>query len=342
MKPKVSICIPTYNQRSDYFRTAVQSALDQQYDSFEVVVSENHSTNGCDSVLSEFCNSKLRVVQPSQHLNMGENFNFCAQASLGDYLHFLGSDDLLHPQFCTSLAPILDSYPNVVAVCCVCVPIGSDGKELATAPPPQAFSIRSGIEELLRYVWGPAHNFVGTLIRRTAYERAGGVDPHLQYVGDWDLDLRLLPLGDLAHSSHALIYYRFWRSRDRDARTVEQIQQTRLLFEKHERLGTFKPISPKILLQARKRWAIAYAVHLNTVSFNGADLGRAMNEIVQLHGGVPVRIRLLMQRLGMGSLLGAWQRLRFTIGAMRRRLQQVPKRVIKQFIDVPDGTSDHQ
>jgi glycosyltransferase involved in cell wall biosynthesis len=45
--PKVSIMIPTYN-RAHYLVDAIESSLTQDYPNFEVIVSDNHSTDGTE------------------------------------------------------------------------------------------------------------------------------------------------------------------------------------------------------------------------------------------------------------------------------------------------------
>ena len=52
-RPTVSILIPTYNQRPDFLRATLRSVLAQTYTDFEVVVSDNHSTNEAPQVLAE-------------------------------------------------------------------------------------------------------------------------------------------------------------------------------------------------------------------------------------------------------------------------------------------------
>src|SRR5258707_326013 len=96
-RPHVSIVIPTYNQNREFLRAAVASALSQTYERFEVIVSNNHSTNDTVQVLSEFADERLKVVCPRDHLPMTENFAFAADQASGEYISFLASDDWVHP-----------------------------------------------------------------------------------------------------------------------------------------------------------------------------------------------------------------------------------------------------
>jgi cellulose synthase/poly-beta-1,6-N-acetylglucosamine synthase-like glycosyltransferase len=62
--PLVSIVIPTFNQRPQFLRDSLSSALAQTYGQIEVIVSDNHSTNGTAALLAEYDDPRLRVVRP--------------------------------------------------------------------------------------------------------------------------------------------------------------------------------------------------------------------------------------------------------------------------------------
>src|SRR5690348_114572 len=110
-RPKVSICIPTYNQ-GRYVALAIESALSQEFDSLEVVVSDNHSTDETAEVLAAIGDPRLRVVRPERHLDMAEHFDFCIRESEGDYVNVLCSDDRLLPGYAGRLAAVLDQHPT--------------------------------------------------------------------------------------------------------------------------------------------------------------------------------------------------------------------------------------
>src|SRR5690606_1160799 len=113
-QPLVSIVVPNYNQRHDFLRATIDSVLSQTYDNFEVVVSENHSTNGARDVLAEFDDPRLRIVQPPAHVPMPQNFAFGATEARGELISFLPSDDIVEPDWLERLVPELVKYPEAV------------------------------------------------------------------------------------------------------------------------------------------------------------------------------------------------------------------------------------
>jgi len=311
VRPKISICIPTYNQKLEYLRECIQSALQQRYDPLEVVVSENHSTNDAPALLLDLKDARLRVVRPPVHLSAIQNFAFCAVQSTGEYVTFLGSDDVLDSDFCPRLAEILDAYPNVAFAHCACRRIDANGKIIGYERSIHPSFVRSGAQEIQRYVWGPRNVFIAALIRRTAYESAGGWGADMEMASDWDLSLRLLTVGDVAYCSDVLASYRTWSTPERSMRMLAQIRDIRLLYERHELSGTFAEMSPRILLQARKQWAISFATGLAALRLSLDEKEQAVREIKLLSDSIAVQARLmLVMRMGMGPLFSNLREIR--------------------------------
>lgn len=95
--PLVSIVIPTHN-RPDYFELALQSALAQDYENIEIIVSDNSSDDltrmRIEPYLEEFpyiCYSRVPGY-PVQ-----DNFRNCYELARGDFINYLMDDDLFHP-----------------------------------------------------------------------------------------------------------------------------------------------------------------------------------------------------------------------------------------------------
>lgn len=100
--PLVTIGIPTLN-RLHYLRLAVASALTQQFDSFEVVVSDNASADGTQEFLQQHADPRLRSVRQAERIPMTENWNACVHAARGKYFLLLSDDDILEPSAISAL-----------------------------------------------------------------------------------------------------------------------------------------------------------------------------------------------------------------------------------------------
>jgi len=92
--PKVSIMIPTYN-RAHYLAEAIETSLDQDYQNFEVIVSDNSSTDGTDErVKKYFRDPHFRYFRNDRNLGSLRNFeNLIYSYATGEFGHYLMDDD---------------------------------------------------------------------------------------------------------------------------------------------------------------------------------------------------------------------------------------------------------
>lgn len=103
----VSVCIPTYSRLS-YLKQAFESAEKQTYLNIEICVSQNPTPGGTDESIKKWCEEKqqqgrIRYNLNAKNLGLSGNLNCLTKMAKGDYLIFLGDDDLLHKQFIEEL-----------------------------------------------------------------------------------------------------------------------------------------------------------------------------------------------------------------------------------------------
>src|SRR4030081_967744 len=72
--PLVTIAIPTFN-RASLLRECVRSALSQTYRHFEVLVSDNASTDETKEILGQFSDGRLRVIGQETNIGLLPNWN---------------------------------------------------------------------------------------------------------------------------------------------------------------------------------------------------------------------------------------------------------------------------
>lgn len=116
---KVSICIPVYNSAA-YLTAAVESALAQQYDSFEILIVDNCSSDGSAEIAAGFAerSSLVRFIANDTNIGMVPNWNRCLELARGQYIKYLFSDDLLSsPHNIERLAGVLDKHQEVSLAC---------------------------------------------------------------------------------------------------------------------------------------------------------------------------------------------------------------------------------
>ena len=96
MTPKYSVAIPAYN-RSDYLRQALESCLRQTVDDFEVIVSDDCSSEDLGAVVRSFGDPRIVYHRSEVRLGATANHQRAVTLSRGTYAITLNSDDLLLP-----------------------------------------------------------------------------------------------------------------------------------------------------------------------------------------------------------------------------------------------------
>ncbi len=105
-RPRFSIVVPTRN-RAHLLRHAVQSALAQTYDDFEIVISNNDSSDNTDEVARSFADPRVRYVQTDRTLPMSIHWEFALEHAQGLYVTFLCDDDGIVPSLLSRIDDLL-------------------------------------------------------------------------------------------------------------------------------------------------------------------------------------------------------------------------------------------
>lgn len=113
--PKLSIGLPVYNGEN-YLAEALDSLLGQTFGDFELIVSDNASTDGTQDVARRYAGRDERVHYVRQPVNRGAGWNFSETFRLarGEYFKWAAHDDLCAPEFLQRCVERLDDDPSLV------------------------------------------------------------------------------------------------------------------------------------------------------------------------------------------------------------------------------------
>ncbi len=94
--PKVSILIPTYN-RAHFLAPCLDSVLSQDYQDFEVIISDNHSTDNTQEIMKKYLtDNRVRYYRNETNLGIIQNWKkLLYEYASGDYGKLLCDDDYL-------------------------------------------------------------------------------------------------------------------------------------------------------------------------------------------------------------------------------------------------------
>ncbi len=110
--PKASLILPAYNHLR-YLPLAVETALKQTVDNFELIIVNDGSTDGTREWLDALRDPRVRVIHQDNR-GPAEAINAGIRASRGQYLTWISADNWCAPYFVEALAAALDADPSCV------------------------------------------------------------------------------------------------------------------------------------------------------------------------------------------------------------------------------------
>jgi glycosyltransferase involved in cell wall biosynthesis len=113
--PTVSIGMPTYNCEP-YIAQSLESLLGQTYTDFELVISDNCSTDGTEGVCRKYekLDSRIRYIRRTENIGGPGNFRYVFSQCSGKYHKWSTADDYWDKTFVAKSVAVLDADPTVV------------------------------------------------------------------------------------------------------------------------------------------------------------------------------------------------------------------------------------
>jgi glycosyltransferase involved in cell wall biosynthesis len=113
--PRLSIGLPVYNGEN-YLAGSIEALLGQSYEDFELIISDNASTDGTADLCRRYGkqDSRVRYIRQSRNIGLTPNHNFVVQQSRGELFKWAAADDLYGRDLLKRCVDALDEYPGVV------------------------------------------------------------------------------------------------------------------------------------------------------------------------------------------------------------------------------------
>lgn len=179
-RPLAMALVPTRNAES-FVEATLAALASQTYPCFQVLVSDDASTDGTVSICETFAatDSRFRVIRQENHLGWAGNVNALLRAARGEYLFFAAHDDLLAPAYVASLVQALEQDTDAVLAF-------SDGEMLKIDGTIVSWSFRDldGVDGAAARAGPICQQRPGSVVpyrglfRATAAERVGGLREH--------------------------------------------------------------------------------------------------------------------------------------------------------------------
>jgi glycosyltransferase involved in cell wall biosynthesis len=113
--PTVSVGIPAYNSER-HLREAIESILAQTFRDFELIISDNASTDGTAAICEAYAKQDPRVRCVHQPSNIGapRNYTFLVGCARGRYFKWSSASDTCEPSMLERCVDVLENDPSVV------------------------------------------------------------------------------------------------------------------------------------------------------------------------------------------------------------------------------------
>lgn len=205
--PKVSVLLATYN-RPQFVGTSIQSALDQTFHDFEVLVICDSNSDKTRLAVEPFMklDARLKYFGIPRNGRIASVSNYGLAQARGEYVAILDDDDSWSDaEKLAKQVMFLDEHPNYVGCGGGYITVDIDGKETGRfLKPEHDEDIRRNI-----LVANPMANAT-TMFRRAAAMAIGSYDETMKEFADWDFWLKMGIQGKLYNFPEYFLYYRMW------------------------------------------------------------------------------------------------------------------------------------
>jgi glycosyltransferase involved in cell wall biosynthesis len=202
--PRVSIGMPVYNGEAT-LRRALDSLLAQTFVDFELVISDNASTDGTPEICRDYAirDPRVRYVRQPKNLGSVPNFAFVLSQARAPFFMWAAADDQWDPRFINANLEMLHGRPDVIASVSRVTFLGSDAHapEIAGTSP----LLGTPAENLESYLRDPAGNSrFYSLFRTEVLRKCCHGEPF--WAADWAVVACTLAYGKYAEVPESLFF----------------------------------------------------------------------------------------------------------------------------------------
>lgn len=90
--PKVSICIPSYNQPL-FLKRLLESIFEQTFTDFEIIITDDTPDHSVKNIVENFCDIRILYFKNKKRLGSPENWNEAIRHAEGEYIKIMHHDD---------------------------------------------------------------------------------------------------------------------------------------------------------------------------------------------------------------------------------------------------------
>jgi glycosyltransferase involved in cell wall biosynthesis len=210
--PAVSVIMASYNH-APYVRAAIESVLAQSFQDFEILVTDDGSTDGTTEIVHEIRDPRIHLRVLPRNSGACVAWNASISRATGDYIALLNSDDLFFPDKLLQQVSYLKQNRHVAAVFAYPEFIDERGNPISPARTYYGdvfFACNRSREAWLRrfFFAGNALCHPTSMVRRSCHRTVGVYNPALAQLHDMELYIRILRRYDIFVIEKPLVAFR--------------------------------------------------------------------------------------------------------------------------------------
>jgi len=211
--PKVSVLVPAYNHEK-YLSETIESVLNQTFEDFELLISDDCSTDNSVEVIERYKDERIRAFYFDKNQGTVRALNYLLKEAKGEYIAVLGSDDVWESDKLEKQLEILESDSSLGA-CFTWAKIidqNSDVVDNNINFNKDIFNVTNcDKSEWLRQIFQRGNHFChsSVLIRSDIHREIGEYNIAYRQLHDMDLWIRILLNYNVYMIEMPLVRYRF-------------------------------------------------------------------------------------------------------------------------------------
>ena len=177
--PLLSIGLAVYNGER-HLAQAIDSLLAQDVGDFELIISDNASTDATEAICREYAaaDPRVRYIRNAENIGAAANYNRVFELSTGRYFMWGSDDDVWDPRFASACIAKLEDSPLAVQCTSRMALIGEDGGPVSDTYEPldtEGMPVEARAHELVaRIRWYEIYSvFRPNVLRETSLFRSG-------------------------------------------------------------------------------------------------------------------------------------------------------------------------
>src|SRR4030042_3680126 len=192
IKPLVSVIVTSYNY-AHYIAKTIESVLNQSYGSWEMIISDDHSTDRSLEVIHSFNDPRIKLITSRKnrgaHAAYTKAYNLCT----GKYIISLDSDDYMAPERIKKQVEFLEKSPDVGILCSFIYQIDEVGNKVAKNEVYENwFNKNIDLNDVRNWIWANHLAHSSVVIRKDLHQKVGFFNPELLYSPDYEFWVRCL------------------------------------------------------------------------------------------------------------------------------------------------------